>query len=112
MYDFSPDHLYQLLRMTLLAKKTTGMSLGSYTLEDYRIVHLTHSQNNRINILHPEYLILSPGLKEFSGRQLHEVWKELLSPRDRERFVYGHWDRSISTIENNELRAYLSDRYE
>jgi len=111
IYDFSPDHLYQLLRMTLLAKKTTGKALGKYTLEDYRIVHLTHSQNNRINILHPEYLILSPGLKQFSGQQLHEVWKELLSPRDRERFFYGHWDRAINMIEDNELRAYLSERY-
>jgi restriction endonuclease-like protein len=111
MYDFSPDHLYQLLRMTLLAKKTTGSTLGKHTLEDYRIVHLTHSQNDRINVLHPEYLLLSPGLKQFSGQQLHEVWKELLSPRDRERFVHGHWDRAIHMIAHNELRAYLSERY-
>jgi len=41
MHDLSPDHLYQLLRMTLLAKTTTGRTLGKYTLEDYRIVHLT-----------------------------------------------------------------------
>ncbi|MBM3299781.1 MAG: hypothetical protein FJY85_07485, partial [Deltaproteobacteria bacterium] len=44
IYDFSPDPLYQLFRMTLLAKKTIGSTLGSYTLEDYRVVHLTHSQ--------------------------------------------------------------------
>ena len=111
IYDFSPDHLYQLLRMTLLAKKTTGKALGEYTLEDYRIVHLTHSQNTRINILHPEYLILSPGLSRFSGQRLHDVWKELLSQRDKERFFYGYWDRAIDLIENNELRAYLSERY-
>lgn len=111
LYDLSPDHLYQLLRMTLLAKTTTGKTIGKYTLEDYRIVHLTHSQNHRINILHPEYLALSPGLQRFSGRQLHEVWNELLSARERERFVCGHWDTAISAIENGNLRTYLSDRY-
>jgi len=73
LYDFSPDHLYQLLRMTLLAKKTIGMELGKYSLQDYRIVHLTHSRNDRINTLYPEYLTLSPGLKRFSGQQLHDV---------------------------------------
>jgi hypothetical protein len=111
IYDLSPDHLYQLLRMTLLAKMTTGIPLGEHTLEDYRIVHLTHSQNDRINILRPEYLKLSPGLEQFSGRRLHEVWKELLSPRDKERFIHGHWDRAISVLGNNELGAYLSERY-
>ena len=84
MYDFSPDHIYHLLRMTLLAKTTTGMDLGKYTLQDYRIIHLTHSQNDRINTLHPEYLILSPGLKRFSGQQLHDVEDTLISKRKRE----------------------------
>lgn len=111
MYDLSPDHLYQLLRMTLLAKMTTGKTLGKYTLEDYRIVHLTHSQNDRINVLHPEYLALSPGLQRFSGRQLHDVWNEILSASDRERFVCGHWDTAISALKNDKLRGYLSDRY-
>lgn len=111
IYDFSPDHLYQLLRMTLLAKKTIGTNLGRYTLQDYRIVHLTHSQNNKINTLQPEYLKLSPGLQRFSGRQLHEVWKELLSPRDKEKFISGFWDKAIGMIENNKLRDYLSERY-
>lgn len=111
IYDFSPDHLYQLLRMTLLAKKTIGTNLGRYILQDYRIVHLTHSQNNKINTLQPEYLKLSPGLQHFSGRQLHEVWKELLSPRDKEKFISGFWDKAIGMIENNKLRDYLSERY-
>ena len=111
LYDLSPDHLYQLLRMTLLAKTTTGKTIGKYTVEDYRIVHLTHSQNDRINILYQEYLALSPGLQRFSGRPLHDVWNELLSVRERGRFVCGHWDAAISAIKNDQLRAYLSDRY-
>jgi hypothetical protein len=111
IYDFSPDHLYQLLRMTLLAKKTTGMTLGKYTIQDYRVIHLTHSQNDRINTLHPEYLILSPGLKRFSGQQLHDVWKILLSPKDREKFFYGYWDKAIDVIDDNRLKTYLVERY-
>jgi hypothetical protein len=99
IYDFSPDHLYQLLRMTLLAKTTVGSSLGKYVLEDYRVIHLTHSKNDRVNILEPKYLELSPGLKRFSGCQLHEMWKEVLSPRDKERFFYGYWDKSITLID-------------
>ena len=111
IYDLSPDHLYQLMRLTLLAKMTTGMGLGKYTLEDYRIVHLSHSQNDRINILYPEYLTFSPGLSRFSGQQLHDVWKELLSTHEKERFFCGYWDKAINSIGINELRAYLSDRY-
>ena len=109
--DFSPDHLYQLLRITLLAKKTTGMVLGNYPLQDYRVVHLTHSQNERINILHPEYLTLCPGLQPYSGHQLHEVWKTLLSPGEKEKFFAGYWDKAINQIENDELRTYLAKRY-
>jgi restriction endonuclease-like protein len=111
LYDLSPDHLYQLLRMTLLAKKTTGMKLGEYTLEDYRIVHLTHSQNSWINILHPKYLVLSPGLEQFCGQELHEVWKQLLSPSERSRFVHGYWDRAINSLKEGKLKDYLTKRY-
>jgi len=111
IYDFSPDHLYQLLRMTLLAKMTTGRTLGKYTLEDYRVVHLTHSQNERVNILQPEYLEFSPGLQRFSKRCVHDVWKELLSARERERFICGHWDTAIRHVKNDKLRLYLAERY-
>jgi hypothetical protein len=111
IYDLSPDHLYQLLRMTLLAKTTVGKPLGVRTIEDHRIVHLTYSQNNRINILHPEYVVLSPGLKQFTGRPLHYVWREVLSPGEKERFIHGHWDKAITVLGDDKLRAYLSERY-
>lgn len=109
--DLSPDHLYQLLRMTLLAKGTVGMTLGKYTLQDYRVVHLTHSQNERINTLHPEYLLFSPGLQPYAGRNLHETWKRLLAPADREKFIPGHWDKALPSIEDEQLRSYLLERY-
>ena len=111
LYDFSPDHMYQLLRMTLLAKMTIGMKLGDHTLEDYRIVHLTHSQNAAINILDSDYLVYSPGLQQFSGKALHEVWRGLLSAKEKEKFVCGHWDNAINILKDGELRAYLTERY-
>lgn len=111
LYDFSPDHLYQLLRMTLLAKKTMGLAIGEHTLEDYRIVHLTHSKNDRLNVLHPEYLTLSPGLQCFAGQPLHEVWKAVLAADERQRFHAGYWDQAVRTIQDRDLGAYLSERY-
>ena len=111
LYDLSPDHFYQLLRMTLLARMTTGMKLGGRALEDYRIVHLTHSQNDWINVLHPRYLEYSPGLRQFCGKALHEVWRSLLSAKEKEKFVCGHWDKSIGILRDSELRVYLTERY-
>jgi hypothetical protein len=109
--DFSPDHLYQLLRMTLLAKMTTPIQIGNLKIEDYRIVHLSHSANPEIEILHERYLQSSPGLKQYSGKKLYEVWTEILSDFEKERFKYGHWDVAIKEIKDNELRTYLSNRY-
>jgi hypothetical protein len=40
-----------------------------------------------------------------------EVWREVLSPGDRERFVHGHWDKAVSNLRSDRLRAYLSERY-
>lgn len=109
--DFSVDHLYQLLRMTLLAKMTTPIQIGEIKIEDYRIVHLSHSMNKEIEILHEKYLEFSPGLKKYSGKKLYDVWSEILSPYEREKFRYGHWDEAIQYIKDNKLRDYLTERY-
>ncbi|MFH0988479.1 MAG: hypothetical protein V1799_00505 [bacterium] len=111
LYDFSVDHLYQLLRMTLLAKTTTPLMLGEIKVEDYRIVHLTHSKNDEINILHEKYLSHSPGLRKFSGMDLHEAWKKMLSAYEKDKFIGGHWDDAIKDIPDVALRTYLSTRY-
>lgn len=111
LYDFSVDHLYQLLRMTLLAKTTTPLVVGEIKVEDYRIVHLTHSKNDEINILHEKYLSHSPGLQKYAGMQFHEAWKGMLSPYEKEKFIGGHWDTAIKDIPDATLRTYLSTRY-
>lgn len=111
LYDFSPDHMYQVLRMTLLAKKTTPISIGDLQVEDYRVVHLSHSDNDRINILHKEYLSLCPGLMKFEGMPFHDVWKNLLSEADQKKFFAGYWNKSLSVIGDASLRRYLEERY-
>jgi len=109
--DFSPDHVYQLMRMTLLAKTTTPIMIGDIAIEDYRILHLSHSTNDKANRLHPEYLALSPGLVRFAGMDFHTVWRELLAEEEKSKFLSGYWDQSIPTIENEKLRNYLTERY-
>ena len=111
LYDMSPDHFYQLLRITLLAETTTPVDIGHFHIEDYRILHLTHSQNDKINIVQPEYLKFSPGLKQYVGQSFHSVWKTILSDSARSRFFSGHWDKALSAVPNVELRSYLTERY-
>jgi hypothetical protein len=111
LFDFSPDHLYQLLRMTLLAKKTTPILIGNIAVMDYRIVHLTHSQNNDINILLDKYLTHSPGLNKYANYRLHHVWKELLSSMEKEKFIGAYWDQALPAISDLNLKQYLLQRY-
>jgi len=111
LYDFSVDHLYQLLRMTLLAKTTTPIKIGDINIEDYRIVHLSHSLNDQIEILWDKYLTYSPGLKIFSVMKLYDVWRNILSNKENEKFKSGHWDTAIMTIRDPGLKEYLFKRY-
>ncbi len=111
LFDFSVDHLFQLMRMTLLAKKTTPIIIGKLKIDDYRIVHLSHSQNEKINILHDEYLTHSPGFRKFRGMKLYDAWRSILTEKERQKFIRGHWDISLPQIANKKLRGYLLDRY-
>ena len=109
--DFSTDHLYQLLRMTLLARKTTPLDIGPIQIEDYRVAHLSHSGNQKINVMQPEYAKFCPGLHDMVGKNFHEVWASLLAPNEQRKFISGYWDQGLSSITNPELRDYLQSRY-
>lgn len=109
--DFSTDHLYQLLRMTLLARKTTPLDVGPLHIEDYRIAHLSHSGNPKINVIQPEYAKYCPGLQGMVGKDFHEAWATLLAPDERRKFIAAYWDHGISAIKNPELQDYLQTRY-
>jgi hypothetical protein len=109
LQDFSTDHFYQLLRMTLLARKTTPMKVGD--IEDYRVVHLSHSGNDKINVVQPEYAKYCPGIQGMVGKGFHEAWKGMLAPEEQKKFVAAHWDSGIKSIKNKDLREYLLERY-
>ena len=107
LQDFSTDHFYQLLRMTLLARKTTPMKIGDIEVEDYRVVHLSHSGNDKINVVQPEYAKYCPGIQGMVGKGFYEAWKDMLAPEEQKKFLAAHWDSGIKSIKNKALREYL-----
>ena len=113
LHDFGYEPYFQLLRMTLLAKLTTPLSLGDGpTVEDYQIVHMSHSDNSGLNTLSRSHVSLLPGLKQHAGRTLHEVWRsELLSDAEASKFCGGYWDKAIGAISDGDLKDYLLRRY-
>jgi len=113
LHDLGYEPYYQLLRMTLLAKLTTPFEFDNgLRIEDYRIIHLFHSQNDRLNILSKKHLSFSPGLWQHSGKSLHKVWKDsILSENEASKFCYGYWNEAIGIISDGKLRKYLAERY-
>lgn len=111
LYDFGFEPIYQLLRMTLLAKMTTPIKIGNLNIEDYRILHITHSDNTKFNILNDSNLRLCPALNKYSGHRIHDVWIDLLSDYEKSKFRYGHWNQSLDLIEDSDLKRYLNERY-
>lgn len=110
--DLGYEPLYQLLRMTLLAKTTTPMYLTSDILvEDYRIVHLSHSQNAGLNYLSEKHLIFSPGLRNMAGKSLHESWRTIITESENCKFFGGYWDEAIEVISDTPLKKYLKERF-
>lgn len=112
LYDFSYEPFYQLLRMTLLAKKTTPANLGPLRVEDYKIIHLSHSENNDLNTLSKIHLKYSPGLDSFIGNSLHDTWIELLDEKEKEHHVMGFWNEALYVLSDCKDKEYLIDRYE
>ena len=110
--DLGYEPFYQLLRMTLLAKATTPMQLTSnISIQDYRVIHLSHSQNVELNYLSEKHLFFSPGLRHLAGKTLHESWKSILTDSERNKFFGGYWDEAIQTISDTRLKEYLRKRY-
>jgi hypothetical protein len=109
--DFSYEPFYQLLRMTLLAKMTTPTNLNSLRIDDYKIIHLTHSENNDLNFLSKTHLKYSPGLKGFIGNSLHDTWVELLDGQEKEHHIMGFWNKALNVLSTNKDKEYLVQRY-
>jgi len=110
--DFSYEPFYQLLRMTLLAKMTTPINLNSLRIDDYKIIHLAHSENKKLNFLSETHLEYSPSLKRFIGNSLHDTWIELLDEQEKEHHIMGFWNKALNVLSINEDKEYLVQRYE
>ena len=113
LHDLGYEPYYQLLRMTLLAKLTTPFEFDNgLHIEDYRIIHLSHSLNERLNTLSKRHLSSLSGIWQHSGKSLHAVWKyHILSENEATKFYYGYWDEAIGVIAGGELKNYLFERY-
>jgi hypothetical protein len=110
--DFSYEPFYQLLRMTLLAKMTTPTNLNSLRIDDYKIIHLAHSENKKLNFLSEPHLEYSPGLKRFIGNSLHDTWIELLDDKEKEHHIMEFWNKALYVLSTNKDKKYLVQRYE
>ena len=111
LHDFSVDHLYQLMRITLLAKTTTPIQIGEHYVEDYRVIHISHSQNKESRYLNNKHLKYSPGLQDYENMEYHEAWKDILTDYEKRKFIGGYWDKAIDVINDDKLRNYLKNRY-
>jgi hypothetical protein len=112
-YDFGYEPFYQLFRMTLLAKRTTPLSWSNeMNIEDYRILHLTHSKNIELNKLCQNHIKYSPGLQAFKDEEIHAVWKDqILTTDEAEKFIGGYWNEAVHHIKSGILKSYLTERY-
>lgn len=112
--DLGYEPYYQLLRMTLLGKMTSPFQLNNNIMvEDYRIIHLSHSDNNKLNIVTKKMLNYCPGIIKLAGLPLHQIWKEhILTDVEAKRFKYGYWNKNIDVIMNEEFKKYMTERYE
>lgn len=112
LYDLGYEPFYQLLRITLLARTTTPIEINDYQVEDYRILHLTHSHNKKLDVFGEKHTINTPGLRNDVGKQLHDVWANtILSPVERSRFRSGYWDKGLVRLTDGPLKQYLIERY-
>ena len=113
LFDLGYEPYYQLLRMTLLAKLTTPFKFDNgLQVEDYRVVHLSHSENNELNILSKRHMKNSPGLIQNANKSLHEVWRDsILSESETTKFCSGYWNKAIKAIADSDFKKYLTERY-
>jgi hypothetical protein len=111
LFDFSYEPLYQLLRMTLLAKMTTPVKLGEIEIKNYKIVHLTHSDNTDLNFITPNHIKYSPGLTNFQRKTLHDTWLSILDREEKENHCMGYWNKALAALSDNVEKSYLMERY-
>ena len=115
LYDICYEPFYQLLRQHMLGQETVGMCFGDYYIQDYKVIHLTHSANKKLNVLTDKQAEYSKGFSDFVGNQIHEIWSDLLNTNFKEKFIGAYWDEAVLKFKpNNELKSwydYIVERY-
>jgi len=113
LYDLGYEPFYQLARMTLLAKLTKDSEFDNgLKIENYKILHLSHSANEALNLISKDHLKFCPGLQSCVGKPLQEAWKDsVLSPSESKQFHYGYWDQGLKFLPGGDLKQYLVSRY-
>lgn len=101
LYDICYEPFYQLLRQHMLAKETLGMKFGDYYIQDYRVIHLTHSKNFKLNILNESQTEYSKGLQMFIGEEIHAIWEKLLHSTSKNKFIGAYWDKVFLEFKPN-----------
>ncbi|MEI8390526.1 MAG: hypothetical protein WCG23_11670 [bacterium] len=115
LYDICYEPFYQLLRQHLLAQQTLGVKFGDHYVEDYIVMHLSHSQNKKLNVLTASQAEYSKGFEKYIGQEIHEIWHSLLSESHKHRFIGEYWDLCFQKYDAPpELKPwsnYISERY-
>ena len=79
----------------MLGQETVGMTFGPYKIEDYIVVHLSHSKNDKLNILSKKHCTYANGLKQYVGQDIHSIWMQLLNEEQKRHFIGGYWDKLL-----------------
>lgn len=115
LYDVCYEPFYQLLRQHMLGQETIGMKFGDYVIEDYVVMHLSHSENSKLNILTAKQCEYSKGLEQYIGQELHIIWDKLLNKEHKARFIGAYWDKCLlkyKPVEKlREWYKYMQNRY-
>ena len=115
MYDICYEPFYQLLRQHLLAQETIGKRFGDYPIQDYIVLHLSHSKNTKLNILTENQTDYSKGFKQFIGHEIHEIWHSLLSEGYKDKFIGAYWDECFRNYKVpkklEDWGNYIAERY-
>lgn len=113
LHELGYEPLLQLLRMTLLAVKTTPIEFSTkLKVDDYRILYLNHSQNAELIQL-PLQIASTFSESTKVGLTFSDAWSNhVLSSDASAKFVSGYWNESLDVICDADLKKYLVERYQ
>ena len=107
--DLGYEPYYQLLRMHLLGRESTKKF---EIADDYIVLHLNHSENEKLNSLSKVNLENYPGLKRNNDDSIYGTWEKLLSDEERTRFKHSYWNEVLKDLHSNsEWFKYIEERY-